>query len=114
MSYKKITLIFLIFSFLISLSSCDVEDGVQDDDIINDDPHIGVYVLDEKTVDSYDETDQYVFSTLEIKDNQAIFTELDIYGLHVQEGIYILSDASLVVTLGLRQLTFNFDEIEER
>ena len=114
MSYKKITLIFLIFSFLIFLSSCDVEDGVQDDDIINDDPHIGVYVLDEKTIDSFDETDQYVFSTLEIKNNQAIFTELDIYGLHVQEGTYILSDASLVVTLGLRQLTFNFDEIEQR
>lgn len=107
--YKKMLFILLIGFFFTTLASCVIENEDDEEETIIKAPYIGVYVLEEKTVDAFDETNQYVFSTLEITEDQAIFIELDIFGLHTQEGTYQLNDTSIVISLGLRQLAFDLD-----
>lgn len=107
MIYKKLIFILLISFFFIALTSCVVD---EDEETLIDTPHMGVYILQERTIDSFNETEQYVFSTLELIDNKAIFTELDIFGLQIQEGTFVISGTSINISLGLRQLTFDFSE----
>lgn len=104
---QKSTLIAIIMIFTLVLSACQ---NTTEEPPIETHPYAGSYLLTSKTLESHDVMDQVVYGLLELKTTEeAVMTELDLYGLDEQVGTYTYTEHTVTVTIGLRQYLFDYD-----
>lgn len=112
MKKKKIILYMLIINIILIMFGCVESTAITDDETPLE-PHMGVYLLEAKTMNGVNVLDQLVFATLEINEHNVILSELDAYGLRTDSLDYQFVDTMLTVMIGLRQLNFMYNEEEE-
>lgn len=70
----------------------------------------GWYVLESKTVQGVDTTEEYLYNCMYLHDGAVSWYEIDYTGKTEQTGTFSAADGKVTVTIGVRPYEFNFSE----
>lgn len=69
----------------------------------------GWYVLDGKTVQGVDVTEEYLYNCIYFHEGVASWYEIDYSGMSEKSGAYTADETSVVIEIGVRTYSFSFD-----
>ncbi len=107
----------LLILFPMIVTSCSTESFSSSEESVStslssqyQNPLSGIYVKTSNSVEGVDTLDQYVFSTLTLRDDgTSLMEDLDAFGLTSQEGTFTVADPTVNVLVGLKTYAFSYD-----